>query len=109
MQPCDPGKNGAGTLLFRSLLHLPAQGDALHTLREAGIIVNPIRQSHLPSGAEPLQHNGPQSRPGGVQGGGISRGASSDDHNIKLLHISDDSFTAISEFPIRISVRTIWR
>ena len=70
-----------------ALLHFFAQRKAIDAALEAGIVVDLLRQRHLPAGGEFLQHQRGKSGTGGVQGGGVSGGAAADnDHVINLLH-----------------------
>jgi len=70
-----------------ALLHLFAQRKAVDAALEAGIVVDLLRQRHLPAGGELFQHQRGKSGTGGVQGGGVSGGAAADDdHVIDLLH-----------------------
>ena len=70
-----------------ALLHFFAQRKAVDAALEAGIVVDLLRQGHLPAGRELFQHQHRKPASGGVQGGGISGGAAADDdHVIDLLH-----------------------
>ena len=70
-----------------ALLHFFAQRKAVDAAFKAGIVVDLLRQRHLPAGGELFQHQRGKSGTGGVQGGGVSGGAAADDdHIIDLLH-----------------------
>ena len=70
-----------------ALLHLFAQRKAVDAAFKAGVVVDLLRQRHLPACGELFQHQRGKSGTGGVQGGGVSGGtAADDDHIIDLLH-----------------------
>ena len=77
-----PGKTGLVDLCqlrhrteaFRALLHFFAQRKAVDAAFKAGVVVDLLRQRHLPAGGELLQHQCGKSGTGGVQGGGVRRG-----------------------------------
>ena len=70
-----------------ALLHLFAQCKAVDAVLKAGIVVDLLRQRHLPAGGELFQYHYRKPASGGVQGGGASGGAAADDdHIINLLH-----------------------
>jgi hypothetical protein len=70
-----------------TLLHFFAQCKAVDAALEAGVVVDLLRQRHLPAGGELFQHQRGKPGTGGVQGSGISGGAAADDdHVIDLLH-----------------------
>ena len=70
-----------------ALLHFFAQCKAVDAVLKAGIVVDLLRQRHLPACGELFQHQRGKSGTGGVQGGGVSGGtAADDDHIIDLLH-----------------------
>ena len=70
-----------------ALLHFFAQRKAVDAAFKAGIVVDLLRQGHLPACGELLQHQRGKPGTGGVQGGGVSGGAAADDdHIIDLLH-----------------------
>jgi len=70
-----------------ALLHFFAQRKAIDAVLEAGVVVDLLRQPHLPAGGEPFQHQRGKPGTGGVQGSGVSGGtAADDDHIIDLLH-----------------------
>ena len=72
---------------FRALLHFFAQRKAVDAAFKAGVVVDLLRQRHLPAGGELFQHQYRKPASGGVQGGGVSGGtAADDDHIIDLLH-----------------------
>ena len=72
---------------FRALLHFFAQRKAVDAVLKAGIVVDLLRQRHLPACGELFQHQRGKFGTGGVQGGGVSGGtAADDDHIIDLLH-----------------------
>ena len=68
-------------------LHLLAQGEAVDALVEAGVVVHLLGQRNLAAGGELLQHHGGETRPGAVEGGGVSGGAAADNqYIIELVH-----------------------
>ena len=70
-----------------ALLHFFAQRKAVDAAFKAGIVVDLLRQRHLPAGGELFQHQRGKPGTGGVQGGGVSGGAAADDdHIIDPLH-----------------------
>ena len=70
-----------------ALLHFFAQRKAVDAVLKAGIVVDLLRQRHLPAGGELFQYHYRKPASGGVQGGGVSGGAAADDdHIIDLLH-----------------------
>ena len=70
-----------------TLLHFFAQRKAVDAVLKAGIVVDLLRQRHLPACGELFQHQRGKFGTGGVQGGGVSGGtAADDDHIIDLLH-----------------------
>ena len=70
-----------------ALLHLFAQRKAVDAAFKAGIVVDLLRQRHLPAGGELFQYHYRKPASGGVQSGGVSGGAAADDdHVINLLH-----------------------
>ena len=72
---------------FRALLHFFAQRKAVDAVLKAGIVVDLLRQRHLPAGGELFQYQHRKPASGGVQSGGVSGGtAADDDHIIDLLH-----------------------
>ena len=64
---------GAETL--RLPLHLLRQGEAVDSILKTGIVVDLLRQGHLPAGRELLQHQSVQPRPGCVEGRSVAAGA----------------------------------
>ena len=91
----SPGKAGLvhlrqlrhRTEAFRALLHFFAQRKAVDAALEAGIVVDLLRQRHLPAGGELFQHQRGKPGTGGVQGGGVSGGAAADDdHIVDFFH-----------------------
>ena len=70
-----------------ALLHFFAQRKAVDAAFKAGIVVDLLRQRHLPAGGELFQHQRGKSGTGGVQGGGVSGGAAADDdHIVDFFH-----------------------
>ena len=78
-------------------LHFFRQGEAVDALLEAGVIVDLMGHGHLSAGGQLFQHNDPHAGPGGIQGGGVTAGATPDDDHIvyrKVIH-SHCSFRSV--------------
>ena len=70
-----------------ALLHFFAQRKAVDAVLKARIVVDLLRQRHLPAGGELFKRQCGKPASGGVQGGGVTGGAAADDdHIIDLLH-----------------------
>ena len=70
-----------------ALLHFFAQRKAVDAAFKAGVVLDLLRQRHLPAGGELFQHQRGKPGTGGVQGSSVSGGAAADDdHVIKSLH-----------------------
>ena len=70
-----------------ALLHLFAQCKAVDAAFKAGVVLDLLRQRHLPAGGELFQHYYRKPASGGVQGGGVSGGAAADDdHIVDFFH-----------------------
>ena len=63
-------------------LHLLCQGEAVHAVLKAGVIIDLLGQGHLPSGRQLFQDQRIQPSPCGIEGGGIAAGPSTDDDHI---------------------------
>jgi len=70
-----------------ALLHFFAQRKAVDAALKAGVVVDLLRQRHLPAGGELFQHQRGKPGTGGVQGGSVSGGAAADDdHIVDFFH-----------------------
>ena len=90
----SPGKAGLVDLrqlrhraeALGALLHFFAQRKAVDAVLKAGIVVDLLRQRHLPAGGELFQHQRGKSGTGGVQGCGVSGGAAAHhEHIINMI------------------------
>ena len=68
-------------------LHFHGQGETVDALGESGVVIDFVRHCHLPAGGQLFQNQGLQPGSRGIEGGGVSAGASADDdHIVNVLH-----------------------